>query len=88
MSPALASHGAGLSPAFLGGIGAPELLVLLLLVALPVGIVLALVVAIRGLTGGRRQDPALESLRLAYARGDLSRSEYEERLHVLEQDRR
>ncbi len=75
--------------AFLGGgIGGPELLVLFLLIALPVGIVLALVVAVRGLTSHRQQDSALEALRLAYARGDLSRNEYEERRDILERDRR
>jgi len=41
----------------------------------------------RALTGsGGSEDPALEELRLAYARGDLSDEEYEERRDRLERE--
>lgn len=42
----------------------------------------------RGLSGGRgiRSDPALEELRLAYARGEIDEDEFEERLSRLSGD--
>lgn len=40
----------------------------------------------RALTGGEESDQALEELRLAYARGDLSDEEYERRHERLQRD--
>jgi len=43
---------------------------------------------LRGLTGSSSgSEPALEELRLAYARGDISDDEYEQRRERLEHDR-
>ncbi|PSP78996.1 hypothetical protein BRC81_05860 [Halobacteriales archaeon QS_1_68_20] len=39
------------------------------------------------LIGGRREDGALEELRLALARGEITEEEYERRRELLEQDR-
>ncbi|WP_440772225.1 SHOCT domain-containing protein [Natronorubrum sp. DTA28] len=59
--------------------------------AVHLGLVLAigyvLYRALRGSTG-RRTDPALEELRTAYARGDLSSEEFEERRERLERGER
>ncbi|WP_254532083.1 SHOCT domain-containing protein [Natrinema gelatinilyticum] len=41
----------------------------------------------RALAGGDDTDRALEELRRAYARGDLSHDEYEQRRNALERDR-
>lgn len=41
----------------------------------------------RWLVGGRREDEALEELRLALARGDVTEEEYERRRELLERDR-
>ncbi|WP_228371021.1 MULTISPECIES: SHOCT domain-containing protein [unclassified Natrinema] len=41
----------------------------------------------RAITGAADTDRALEELRLAYARGDLSDEEYEQRRDALERDR-
>ena len=38
-------------------------------------------------SGGRRADPAIEELRTAYARGDLSDEEFEQRRERLERER-
>jgi putative membrane protein len=40
----------------------------------------------RGLTRSESEDAALEELRLAYARGDLTEDEYEQRRAALERD--
>ncbi|QLG28014.1 SHOCT domain-containing protein [Halorarum halophilum] len=66
----------GLSP--LWGVG---MLLLWLVVLLGVGVALYRAFASRGGTG--RPDPALEELRTAYARGDLTDEEYEERRATL-----
>lgn len=55
---------------------------LVLLVA--VGYLAYRVFAGRGRPGGR--DPAIEELRMAFARGDLSREEFEERRDLLERE--
>lgn len=70
--------GMGLSPFW--GIG---MMLLFLVVLLGVGYFLY-----RGLIGGqvRSHDRALEELRTAYARGDLSDEEYEQRLERLQHD--
>ena len=71
------AHPAGLSP--LWGMG---MMLVWLLVLLGIGYVLY-----RGLVGSVDQhvetDPALEELRLAYARGDLSEEEFENRREKL-----
>ena len=70
----------GLSP--LWGLG---MMLVWLVVLLGIGYLLY-----RGLVGGVRtgavSNPALEELRLAYARGDLSEGEFEERRAKLERD--
>ena len=72
--------GMGLSP--LWGVG---MMVVFLGVLLAIGYLLY-----RALVGGASAatpaDPALEQLRLAYARGDLSDEEYEERRATLRRD--
>lgn len=71
----------GLSP--LWGIG---MMLVWLIVLLGIGYLLY-----RGLAGGVRTgavtDPALEELRLAYARGDLSEEEFERRSERLRRDK-
>ena len=62
---------------------------LLLVWLLPLAVILAIgYVLYRGLlqTGGRETDSALEELRLAYARGDLSDEEFEERRQRLRRE--
>ncbi len=70
----------GLSP--LWGLG---MMLVWLVVLLGIGYLLY-----RGLVGGMQagaiSDPAVEELRLAYARGDLSDEEFEERRAKLKQD--
>lgn len=70
----------GLSP--LWGLG---MMLVWLVVLLGIGYLLY-----RGLIGGMRRDgvsdPALEELRVAYARGDLSEEEFEERQAKLRSD--
>ncbi|WP_435347853.1 SHOCT domain-containing protein [Haloarchaeobius sp. HRN-SO-5] len=87
-------------PAFVGGIGGPELVIILLVFSLPVALVMlaAIVHAARGTddeTPGApverdetaSNDRALEELRIAYARGDVDDEEYRRRKRVLERDR-
>lgn len=61
----------------------PLLWLLVLAIALGVGYLLY-----RGIrrTDGRREDAALEELRIAYARGDLSNEEFETRRERLQQE--
>lgn len=73
--------------AFIGGIGAPELLVILLVFSLPVALVL-----LAGIVAAARKeqpaaDRALEELRIAYARGELDDEEFERRKQTLEAER-
>ena len=57
----------------------------LVVLLIAVGVVYVLY---RGVTGaGSEEDAALEELRLAYARGDLSDEEFEERRQRLERER-
>ncbi|WP_439027656.1 SHOCT domain-containing protein [Haloarchaeobius sp. DT45] len=72
-----------LSPLFVGGIGAPELVIILLVFGVPAVLVLLAAGIGRELLGGDDGDPALETLREEYARGDIDRAEYEERRDVL-----
>ena len=72
-----------------GGTGAtwPWLLAWLVHLALFLGVGYVLYRALRR-APGRQQDPALEELRAAYARGDLTGEEFEERRQRLEQGKR
>ncbi|MFC4451176.1 SHOCT domain-containing protein [Halorussus aquaticus] len=75
-------NGGGLRTGFspLWGTG---MMVLFLVVLLGIGYLLYRAI-VRG--GVRDYDPALEELRTAYARGELSDEEYEQRLNRLQQD--
>jgi putative membrane protein len=66
--------------------GVLELFVLLLMLVPMVVFVVLVVWAVRYLQRReeRRDDPALKELRLALARGDISREEFEERRELLE----
>ncbi|WP_254521628.1 SHOCT domain-containing protein [Natrinema caseinilyticum] len=72
--------GGGTAP---GWMALVAVLMQLLFVAVIVGAGYALY---RALAGGDDTDRALEELRLAYARGDLSDEEYEQRRNALERD--
>ncbi len=75
------------APLFVGGIGGPEILIILIVFGLPaVLVLLAAGVGRELLTGDDDEDSALEALREAYARGDIDREEYEERRDVLVSD--
>ena len=65
----------------------PWLLAWLVHLALFLGVGYVLYRALRGSTG-RQRDPALEELRVAYARSDLSSEEFEERRRRLERGER
>ena len=66
-----------------GGATWPWLFAWLVHLALFLGVGYVLYRAFRGATG-RQPDPALEELRRAYARGDVSSEEFEERRQRLE----
>nr|WP_303647629.1 SHOCT domain-containing protein [Haloarchaeobius sp. HME9146] len=74
------------APLFVGGIGGPEILVILLVFGLPAVLVLLAAGVGRELLTGDDEDSALEALREAYARGEIDREEYEERRDVLVAD--
>jgi putative membrane protein len=77
-----------LTPPFIGGmLGGPELLIILFMLLIPAAVLILVVLGGLKLLGGRTSDPAMESLRIAYARGDLSEEEYENRRRKLERDR-
>ena len=65
----------------------PWLLAWAVHLALFLGVGYVLYRALRG-SAGRRLDPALEELRAAYARGDISSEEFEERRERLERGER
>ncbi|WP_126664287.1 SHOCT domain-containing protein [Haloterrigena salifodinae] len=71
-----------------GGTGATWMWLLMSIVPLLVilGLGYLLYSAVRQ-SGSRRTDPALEELRTAYARGDLTDEEFEERRERLRRDR-
>ncbi|MBZ6496845.1 SHOCT domain-containing protein [Natrinema longum] len=70
-----------------GGTGATWMWLLMSIVPLLVllGLGYLLYRAVRG-SGGRRTDPALEELRTAYARGDLTDEEFESRRERLRRE--
>lgn len=59
----------------------------LLVLAMLAGLVFLVVRAIMKAFHGHRGDPALAELRAAYARGEVSHEEYEQRRAVLEEGR-
>ena len=75
-------------PAFFGGVGAPEIVIILFVFSLPVALVLlaGVVHAARSQQSGT--DRALEELRIAYARGEVDDDEFERRKQMLEADGR
>ncbi|WP_267640964.1 SHOCT domain-containing protein [Haloarchaeobius amylolyticus] len=74
---------AAAGPLFVGGIGGPEILVILLVFGLPAVLVLIAAGLGREVLTGANEDSALEALREEYARGEIDREEYEERRDVL-----
>lgn len=68
-----------------GGAGWMWLLMWLLVLAVVLGVGYLMYRGIRQ-TGGRREDAALEELRVAYARGDLSDEEFETRRERLQRE--
>jgi putative membrane protein len=72
-----------------GTVSSWALLGFLLQLLFLVGLVVAGYLVYRGVTGRtQNRDPALEELRLAYARGDLSDEEFESRRQKLREDDR
>lgn len=74
--------------AFFGGIGGPELVIILLVFSLPVALVVLAGVVHAVRSEGESSDRALEELRIAYARGEVDEDEYERRKRRLEADER
>jgi putative membrane protein len=71
----------------LPAVGAPEVALLVALLAPVVVVVLVLAVGVRALDAGRARDDAIEELRRAYARGEIDDEEFERRRTRLEADR-
>jgi uncharacterized membrane protein len=58
--------------------------------AIPIAIIWLLVLLVRNSSEARsgRQDPAVEQLRVRFARGDISQAEFEEAMRALGYERR
>lgn len=70
----------------MGGVGMMDGPVGLVMWLVPLVVVLALGYAVYSLLAGReRRDPAVEELREAYARGELTTEEFDERMEQLEE---
>jgi putative membrane protein len=76
------------TPAFFGGVGAPELVIILFVFSLPVALVLLAGVIHAARSQQSSKDRALEELRIAYARGEVDDDEFERRKRTLEADGR
>lgn len=79
--------GLSMGPGMMGVPGGLQLLVLLFVVLPPVLFALLVVWAWRRFTEGG-EDRALAELRMALARGDITREEYERRRELLDEDAR
>ncbi|MFC4406906.1 SHOCT domain-containing protein [Haloarchaeobius iranensis] len=75
-------------PAFFGGVGAPELVIILFVFSLPVALVLLAGVIHAAQSQQSSTDRALEELRIAYARGEVDDDEFERRKRTLETEGR
>ncbi|MFD1647119.1 SHOCT domain-containing protein [Haloarchaeobius litoreus] len=73
-------------PAFFGGVGAPELVIILFVFSLPVALVLLAGVLHAARSQQSSSDRALEELRIAYARGEMDEAEFERRKQTLESE--
>ncbi|WP_440988601.1 SHOCT domain-containing protein [Haloarchaeobius baliensis] len=75
-----------LPPAFFGGVGAPEIVIILFVFSLPVALVLLAGVVHAARSQQSSTDRALEELRIAYARGEVDDDEFERRKRKLQSE--